>query len=1131
MTSTLKYDKTISFSHIKNVLFADLAIQPLTEFSNASTLVIGYDLSSSTVEVLTLLRSVSQLTRIGFAFHYSGDSSPFMNQDILFKNSDLVVGAAAFSQNVQFVMNLLSEFPLTHMDFLACDTLQNDKWRNFYQLLIAQSGGKVLIGASNNNTGNILYGGDWVMESTMENIRDVYFTPAILDYAYLLVANFTIGGVLYSDTGANTLKALTYTGGLTNLDLPASVTNAGTTYSVTSLGNGQAGSGFTLASTTLVSMTFPNTIRTFYDFTFRLDFIREYDLTMTTITALPTQFAHGSDAYLLKLPYTCITIAGDSFNNLQNSSGQHNANPTPLQLTLPGSLTTVSGFWHSIYISYNSSGATQANGKGIKVGSLTMYDASYNYFKYVAALPFDLLFGAAQTETLNNIIKNFKTTKTNTALWALTVLTSVSFPSSTTLVNKINTVTITADTSNVASSRYSLNGGSTWITNTATPPTSFALPDGTYAVNAVKVICTSSVGTDSSTFSNSSVIAIDLTGPSGLVVAYPSSTTSIYRGQSVTITTLPTDAASWKYSVNAGSTWTVGDISSSSFTLPESTYAVDAVQVKCSDSLGNDSAIIKNGSLIIIDLTGPSSGFVVTFPSSTDSTVVLPVDVGTVYITNLPTDAVSYAYSVNNGVSWTTVTRTSSSAQFTLVEGVYSTSYIKVLCTDLAGNDSATKTNSSSITINYQSTLTPTIPVTATVSGKVALDSISTLNLSDTAVIGNTVSSNRSFTSSMIKSLISSNTALNQLVLKQNSVLPGFSASLPSDVYIFNASSKITNTKKVSFTKDDLVSKSFYMVLDNGDSINMTTINDTITISKANDIFTLITGAGATTTAVIGDYYSYDGLKITLGSIYGSLMPPNVNFVLTALNSSIQLSTSSVIPSYSQSFTADATITLNTSVSASVFQNTFYFRTDTDITSDASFVYYYVNTTNWPNKNTTLSARNGIVTSNGYVASDTGGKDFLRDLARQLFGTYLGADLFTNEDEVVSDINANFDTVADNIVTLLGSIDKSIGTFSGMATDSSGNKYLKDNTSVSNISRELFNEMITTAPDRFVDIKTNYKYNVSVEDGFYKMPILAGDTVTFKVTIVPSSNQTTAVPTGPVTLASRSYTVILNVTA
>jgi hypothetical protein len=211
-------------------------------------------------------------------------------------------------------------------------------------------------------------------------------------------------------------------------------------------------------------------------------------------------------------------------------------------------------------------------------------------------------------------------------------------------------------------------------------------------------------------------------------------------------------------------------------------------------------------------------------------------------------------------------------------------------------------------------------------------------------------------------------------------------------------------------------------------------------------------------------------------------------------------------------------------------QNTFFFRTDDPITVDASFVYYYVDTAKWPNKSVVLSPKNGIVTTHYYVANDPVGKDFLRDLARQLFGTYLGADLFTNEDSVVTDINSRCDTVANNIITLLSSIDKTSGV--GLQTDLSGNKYFKDDLTTTNISRELFNQLITSAATRFRDIKTNYKMNAE-EDGIYRMPILEGDTITFKMTIAPAGGQISAVPTvvGATEMQSRTYTVVLNVIA
>jgi surface protein len=697
----------------------------------------------------------------------------------------------------------------------------------------------------------------------------------------------------------------------------------------------------------------------------------------------------------------------------------------------------------------------------------------------------------------------------------------VSIPTSTTPIYRENTVSVTLPPT-AASWKYSLNSGSTWTTNPISL-LSFALVEGTYIANGIKVACTSAGGNDSAIISNGSVVIIDFTGPYGMVVSFPPSTSFVSEEQTVRVTTLPIDSVTWKYSLNGGNSWTIKDILSTSFILPEATYGANTIQVLCTDSAGNTSATISNSSVIVIDLTGPF-GLVVTFPPA----IPLPSEiVGRVYITNIPSDATTLKYSVNNGNTWTNLNRTGSSSFFTLMEAVYTTNAIQVVCTDLAGNNSTIVKNTNILTISYRSAHSPAIPVAAIV-GSVELNSISTLNLSDTSVIGITVAEQRKFTSSMVKSIFSANTAQNKIVLKRDNILPGFSEALPYDVYLFNVSSLVSNSTSNILTKEDIMSKVVYIVMESGDGITLPTQTSSVYITRNDDNYTMVSG-NSTKTFVTGDVYSFDGLRITLGSIFGTLQPPTVNFVLSAMNSSILLSTSSTIPYYSPSFTSDASITLNTSVPASVMQNTFYFRGDSPITTDASFVYYYVDTTKWPNKNTTLSARNGIVTAHEYVNGDTAAKDFLRDLARQLFGTYLGADLFTNEDAVVADINSKFDTVADNIITLLLSIDKTGGIFNGITADLSGNKYLKDDTSISNISRELLNELISTAPERFVDLKTNYKYNAT-DDGFYKMPIIAGDTVSFKLTVVPASNQRESVPTiGPTLLNNRTYTVIMNI--
>ena len=619
------------------------------------------------------------------------------------------------------------------------------------------------------------------------------------------------------------------------------------------------------------------------------------------------------------------------------------------------------------------------------------------------------------------------------------------------------------------------------------------------------------------------ILTVNITGgPSGLAVTFPSSTTTLTdrsTAATVAVTFLPANAATWKYTLNSGSTWTTVSSSSgiTTFQLLEDTYAVGAIRLICTDQFGTDSTAVSNSNVIMIDLTGPY-GMTVAFPPSTSPSSLTAV----VTITNIPVDAVSWSYTVDAGTTWTSHARTSSSSSFVLVDRTYAIQDVQVRCVDAVGNLSASVINSSTIVINYYNGFVPSIviPTGASPSAPVTVSNISSLDLTDTSVIGTTQVGQRQFTTNSMKSLFSANTAQRQLVLPAGSILPGYTTPPADPIHLFEGS-----PANPLLTHSKIMGNYFYVLLETGDSVRLQTNLDFVSISRSGSVFT-ITNKTATVTAVVGDTYEYDGLHVLLGSIVGNLVATTVNFVLTGLNSLIITSTSATISNYSQTFTSDATITLASSVPASVLQNTFYFRTDEAITSDASFVYYYVDVSKWPTASTILSPKNGVVTANGYVASDTVGKDFLRDLARQLFGTYLGSDLFTNEDSIITEMNTSCDEVGNTIVTLLTSIDKTSGVFvDGMSTDSSGNKFLKDNTSTSNISRELFNQLMTVAPGRFGNIILDY----ATTDGFYRMPILAGDTLTFKLTIHPSAGQVVSVPTGPTVLNPRSYTVILNV--
>ena len=96
-------------------------------------------------------------------------------------------------ENTEFIISMIKKFNVKNIDFLACETLNDTKWTDFYKILINATG--VVIGASNDKTGNIKFGGDWVMESTSENIESIYFSKSIEYYQYLLDVTYNFNNI------------------------------------------------------------------------------------------------------------------------------------------------------------------------------------------------------------------------------------------------------------------------------------------------------------------------------------------------------------------------------------------------------------------------------------------------------------------------------------------------------------------------------------------------------------------------------------------------------------------------------------------------------------------------------------------------------------------------------------------------------------------------------------------------------------------------------------------------------------------------------------------------------------------------------------------------------------------------
>ena len=206
--SPLVYPEIKSTDSIKNILFIHHDLGSSSAFyndCNASTFPIFFEAGSSRADVKALLQQHwTSIDRIGFVFHDPSVSGNlrFLEYESLFSSADLVEGVSTFSPSVSFLLDLIQTFSVKHVDFLACNTLLYPRWKSYYDLLASQTG--AIIGASDDETGNQKYGGDWILENTKEDVIDLYFTGALLsDFTGTLAQTIGPGAVLFDPSTAS----------------------------------------------------------------------------------------------------------------------------------------------------------------------------------------------------------------------------------------------------------------------------------------------------------------------------------------------------------------------------------------------------------------------------------------------------------------------------------------------------------------------------------------------------------------------------------------------------------------------------------------------------------------------------------------------------------------------------------------------------------------------------------------------------------------------------------------------------------------------------------------------------------------------------------------------------------------
>ncbi|MBZ5486524.1 Ig-like domain-containing protein [Halomonas aquamarina] len=220
---------------------------------------------------------------------------------------------------------------------------------------------------------------------------------------------------------------------------------------------------------------------------------------------------------------------------------------------------------------------------------------------------------------------------------------------------------------------YSLDGGESWQTGTGV---SFTLPEGDYTTGDVQVRQIDRAGNIGDPVELGAVV-IDTTPPA-MPLATLALDGDIINDGTVSVAGLEPEAI-WEVSLDGGTTWQVGE--GDGFTLPDGSYAQNAIQVRQVDAAGNQSPIATLGP-VVIDTVAPAAPELSLVSDTGDIGDGVTAD-GTIDVGNLEPDA-SWEYSLDGGDTW----QAGTGDRFVLPEGTYAAGDVQVRQFDAAGNES-----------------------------------------------------------------------------------------------------------------------------------------------------------------------------------------------------------------------------------------------------------------------------------------------------------------------------------------------------------------------------------------------------------------------------------------------------------
>jgi len=175
-----------------NLLLIDETIPSLGIFIegiNEDTKYVTYSVTDTFEQLMDKIAGLGQDTFSNVGFVFTDERTPL--KMFISYNTFISFSGNTINKNntTDFIKNLVSTYQVKNLDFLACNLLSYDIWKKYFEFLMQDNLG-LIVRASNDNTGNLANGGDWILESTNEDISKLYFNDKISNWNELLDSLF-----------------------------------------------------------------------------------------------------------------------------------------------------------------------------------------------------------------------------------------------------------------------------------------------------------------------------------------------------------------------------------------------------------------------------------------------------------------------------------------------------------------------------------------------------------------------------------------------------------------------------------------------------------------------------------------------------------------------------------------------------------------------------------------------------------------------------------------------------------------------------------------------------------------------------------------------------------------------------